>query len=246
TCGDSAKMRRLLVQKLPHLIIVDCWAHQAGNILPSIVKWFNNHSHALGILLDTQHQLVGQPLSLVLPILTWWTSHFLSVHQLLQLEPAFKQMLTKVPHNDLIMCAGSRADMKRKAQQVLDILQHYDFWYKFQIVKQHLKPLAIATNATQSNYAWLEVVLVTLVILYHKFCDPTLDPTICEAAHNSLEKHWKKADQDIFLLTVILNPYLWVSCFSEHSPYWNFSNVWHLSHRVFQQLYGMEPNLEFQ
>lgn len=26
--GDSAKMRRLLVQKLPHLIAVDCWAHQ--------------------------------------------------------------------------------------------------------------------------------------------------------------------------------------------------------------------------
>ena len=26
--GDSAKMRHLLVQKLPHLIAVDCWAHQ--------------------------------------------------------------------------------------------------------------------------------------------------------------------------------------------------------------------------
>ena len=87
--------------------------------------------------------------------------------------------------------------------------------------------------------------LVTLVVLYHKFSDPTLDPGICEAAHKSLEKHWKKADQDVFLLVVILNPYLWVSCFLERSPYQNFSNVLHLAWRVFLQLYGMEPNLEF-
>ncbi|KIK75802.1 hypothetical protein PAXRUDRAFT_171678, partial [Paxillus rubicundulus Ve08.2h10] len=26
--GESAKMRRLLVQKMPHLVVVDCWAHQ--------------------------------------------------------------------------------------------------------------------------------------------------------------------------------------------------------------------------
>ncbi|KAF9230433.1 hypothetical protein BU15DRAFT_30072, partial [Melanogaster broomeanus] len=26
--GESAKMRRLLVRKMPHLVVVDCWAHQ--------------------------------------------------------------------------------------------------------------------------------------------------------------------------------------------------------------------------
>ncbi|KIK82178.1 hypothetical protein PAXRUDRAFT_154379 [Paxillus rubicundulus Ve08.2h10] len=30
--GDSAKMRWLLVQKFPHLIVVDCWAHQVNLI----------------------------------------------------------------------------------------------------------------------------------------------------------------------------------------------------------------------
>ena len=88
--------------------------------------------------------------------------------------------------------------------------------------------------------------LVTLVILYHKFCDSTLDSSICEAACKSLEKHWKKADQDIFLLAVVLNPYLRVSCFSERSPYRNFPNVWHLFQKVFLRLYGIEPNLEFR
>ena len=98
-----------------------------------VVKWFNNHSRALGILRDVQHQLHEQPLSLILPVLTRWTSHFLSVRRLLQLEQAFKHMLAKVPENDLITCAGSRAEMKRKARQILDTLKHFDFWYKLQL-----------------------------------------------------------------------------------------------------------------
>ncbi|KIK13783.1 hypothetical protein PISMIDRAFT_118201 [Pisolithus microcarpus 441] len=225
--GDSANMRHLLVQKLPNLIVVDCWAHQVNLIVRDIFKVKETFIEIIDDALE--QKLVGQPHSLVLPVLTQWTSHFLSVCQLLQLEPAFKQMLAKVLDNDHITCAGSRADMERKAQQILDILQHHDFWYKLQIVKWHwhLEPLAIAANATQSNYAWLDVVLVTLVILYHKFSDPTLNPTICEAAQNSLEKCWKKADQDVFILMVILNLYLWVACFLECSPYQNFSNLWH-------------------
>ena len=92
-----------------------------------VVKWFNNHSRALGILWDIQCQLHEQPCSLILPVLTRWTSHFLSVCRLLQLEQAFKHMLAKVPENDLITCAGSWAEMKNKARQVLETLKHFDF-----------------------------------------------------------------------------------------------------------------------
>ncbi|KIK74275.1 hypothetical protein PAXRUDRAFT_836014 [Paxillus rubicundulus Ve08.2h10] len=59
--GDSAKMRRLLVCKMPHIIVIDCWSHQVNLIVGDIfkikgifakiiddalevVKWFNNAS----------------------------------------------------------------------------------------------------------------------------------------------------------------------------------------------------------
>ena len=29
--GDAAKMRRLLQQKMPHLITLDCWSHQVSD-----------------------------------------------------------------------------------------------------------------------------------------------------------------------------------------------------------------------
>ena len=92
-----------------------------------VVKWFNNHSCALEILWDIQCQLHEQLLSLILPVLTHWTSHFLSVHCLLQLEQAFKHMLANVPENDLITCAGFQVKMKRKAHQILDTFETFQF-----------------------------------------------------------------------------------------------------------------------
>ncbi|KIK76263.1 hypothetical protein PAXRUDRAFT_110784, partial [Paxillus rubicundulus Ve08.2h10] len=93
--GESAKMRCLLVQKMPHLVVVDCWAHQINLIVGDIfkikhhfvqiindtlevVKWFNNHGQALGLLQDAQMAKFGQILALILPVLTRWTSHYLS------------------------------------------------------------------------------------------------------------------------------------------------------------------------
>ncbi|KAI0074473.1 hypothetical protein K474DRAFT_1532519 [Panus rudis PR-1116 ss-1] len=69
--GDSKRMRKLLAQLIPWLIVLDCWAHQVNLVvgdyfkldlpwLPDIdkatevIKWFNNHSVALGLLRSQQ------------------------------------------------------------------------------------------------------------------------------------------------------------------------------------------------
>ncbi|KAG0701711.1 hypothetical protein DFH29DRAFT_805946, partial [Suillus ampliporus] len=113
-------------------------------------------------------------------------------------------------------------------------------------VRRHLEPLAIAANTTQCDFACLDVVLITLVNLYHKYCDPTLNSDVCEAAWASLEKRWAKADQKTFILTVIFNPCLCVSCFAPSSPYRQFSRLWVLVHTVYQWIYDAEPNSDFR
>ncbi|KAG1723863.1 hypothetical protein EDB19DRAFT_1645013, partial [Suillus lakei] len=93
-----------------------------------VVKWFNNHSRALGILNAAQVKILLKVKSLVLPVLTRWTSHYLSVQRLLELEMPFKEILAN-SLEDLKTCAGNRSDMKRKAMQTLAILLRYDFWH---------------------------------------------------------------------------------------------------------------------
>ena len=94
-----------------------------------VVKWFNSHSQALGLLQSVQLHKLGKILALILPVLTRWTSHYLSVRRLIDLEVAFKQVL--LDHTpELIVAAGPKRAAKEKAQEVLSILKGHGFWTK--------------------------------------------------------------------------------------------------------------------
>lgn len=94
-----------------------------------VVKWFNSHSRALGLLQSVQLHKLGKILALILPVLTRWTSHYLSVRRLIDLEVAFKQVL--LDHTpELIVAAGPKRAAKEKAQDVLSILEGHGFWTK--------------------------------------------------------------------------------------------------------------------
>lgn len=94
-----------------------------------VVKWFNSHSQALGLLQSVQLHKLGKILALILPVLTRWTSHYLSVCRLINLEVAFKQVL--LDHTpELIVAAGPKRAAKEKAQEVLSILEGHGFWTK--------------------------------------------------------------------------------------------------------------------
>ncbi|KZT67494.1 hypothetical protein DAEQUDRAFT_673065, partial [Daedalea quercina L-15889] len=143
--GDGSKMCRLLVQRLPRIFVVDCWAHQinlvVGDIFKAasiqfkellddaleIIKWFNNHTRALGMLKDTMIVKLGKALCLILPVITHWTSHYLAVRQLIDAECVFVQLLLhKV--DQLLLCAGDKDDAKEKAAEVIRKLEQPGFF----------------------------------------------------------------------------------------------------------------------
>ncbi len=72
---------------MPWLVVLVCWAHQINLIvgdylslridfltcLPKaflVIKWMNNHSHALGIFRREQLQTYNKILALILPVIT--------------------------------------------------------------------------------------------------------------------------------------------------------------------------------
>ena len=85
--GDAWKMCQLLFNLMSWLIILVFWAHQINLIVDdylslkidfltcipkalSVIKWMNNHSHALGIFCQEQLQTFNKILALVLPVIT--------------------------------------------------------------------------------------------------------------------------------------------------------------------------------
>jgi hypothetical protein len=143
--GDARKFRRLLLELMPWLIVTVCWAHQINLIVGDflslkidllkcvpkaleVVKWFNNHNCASGILRAEQLSILnGKALTLVLPVVTRWTAHYLSLRRLLQVKGPIKACYNKYA-SILLLCAGSKANAKRKAEEVQEIIEDPSFW----------------------------------------------------------------------------------------------------------------------
>lgn len=77
-------------------------------------------------------------------------------------------------------------------------------------VKNHLEPLAVATNISQAAHCRLDQVILIFGLLHMRYTklknESPEDQVACDAILNSLELRWSKADQDIFIAAVLLNP----------------------------------------
>src|SRR6266545_3861854 len=143
--GDAHKMRRLLRELMPWLIVILCWAHQINLIVGDylalklpfqdcvtkalvVIKWMNNHSRALGLFRQEQLYMHQKILALILPVITRWTAHYLSLRRLLTVEKVLKVAWLK--HSEtMIASAGPKSEDKAKAIEVQEIINDLQFWY---------------------------------------------------------------------------------------------------------------------
>lgn len=186
------------------------------------------------------------------------------MRRLLALEYCFCVLsLDPAKHEALILCAGPKLEQRRKAEQILAIIDRGSFWADLKMcvddnhlycklayicirVKSHLEPFAIATNIAQTDFACLHIILLTMANLYCIFSSPQMDPAVRDGDLASLEKRWANADQDIFILCLILNPYIRTDAFHPNSPFRTMNGVWPIFRAAYVRMYDVEPDLECQ
>ncbi|THU81342.1 hypothetical protein K435DRAFT_617015, partial [Dendrothele bispora CBS 962.96] len=251
--GDAAKMRRLLQQKYPWLVCLDCWAHQfnlvTGDVLKlkislievvdqasDVIKWFLNHSIPLSPLNKEQPNagfLVVR--TLILPVLTRWTSHYCSTDRLVSLKTPFLRLIAdENTCRQLIKAAGSKPSRhvaEAKVQRVIDIISCQDFWRDLTSLRDLLKPFAIATNAAQADHCCMDTVLLLMGYLYHI---------------HSYSRINARADQDIFILAVVFNPYIRNKAFRRNHSIRTIGGLWVIVSRVYKRFYDKLPDRDFR
>lgn len=86
-------------------------------------------------------------------------------------------------------------------------------------VTRYLEPLAIAANIIQDSFCRLDQVLVTFGFLIMKYRDAKMsqDPIGRDAIIESIEKRWAKADQEVFVAAVLVNPFFRMEVFAPRS-----------------------------
>ncbi|TFK16929.1 hypothetical protein FA15DRAFT_571127, partial [Coprinopsis marcescibilis] len=251
--GEAAKARRMFKNIYPHVIVLDCYAHQANLIVGDyfrasndyliqltgqaceLITWLRSKTILLGLIRTAyadSHK--GRTKSVLRAVLTQWTSHFLAFDRLLELEGTLQLVILKdsmeKPDDRKIVIGTTEA--KEKATKMIQLVKNTSFWIGLSRVVRHLRPLAIATNTLQSTSCHLDTVLVTFGFLYMQFNvmksegDATQsDIDACDRVLNSLEKRWGKADQAIFIAATILNPFYPYTIFNTHNSNAHFLSV---------------------
>lgn len=145
---DGKAARRLLSEADPSIITSVCWAHQVNLVVGDylkgsgymdlinqaleVVKWFNNHSTAHDLLEKEQkityHDRITV-LVLILPVITRWTAHYLSVSRLLQITKAICTCCVRF-RDELLVCAGKTNEHIGKAEEILGTVSDEVFWVK--------------------------------------------------------------------------------------------------------------------
>lgn len=115
-------------------------------------------------------------------------------------------------------------------------------------LKRHLEPFAIAANVTQSDSARLDVVLVTLANLFRIYSNSHLDNSIQQTVLQlaSLEKRWANADQHIFILAVVFNPYIRIQAFHPRNSFRTMGGVWPLVKAAYLRFFNDIPDYHFR
>ncbi|KAJ3008701.1 hypothetical protein NUW54_g3057 [Trametes sanguinea] len=256
--GESRAARAALVKDRPELVAPDCYAHQVELVVRNyfsantrvfdctkdadeLIKWLRGRTYLLALLRDIQTTMPGfqgQPKTVIRGVVTRWTSHYLAYRRLLELLPAL-QILAQ----DHRLFESGTAESHAKSREMIPIIRNGLFWHSLTRVKRHLEPLAIATNITQSNRSRLDEVLITFGTLFHFFhslSDPE-EATVKEAVLRSLATRWGKADQDVFIAAVILNPFIKSKPFQRLPQVFSMAAIHALLQRLWKRFYPLHP-----
>ncbi|KAF8874902.1 ribonuclease H-like domain-containing protein [Infundibulicybe gibba] len=268
--SDERKARLLALKKYPYLLIADCWAHQIPLMLgdyckmnpkvagiidqaAKIIKWFNNHSYALGLLNKEQQDIYKKCWSLVVPVVTRWTAHFCAASRLLDIWKALKVVAAK--HGDeIIGSVGKKRKAIQKAEAVLACVWDENWWKELVIVKTHIEPLAIAVNVAQAANIRCDQVVLILARLYKHYIAllkaDRIDPNNPEEDENhpiiaivhSIEKRWAKVDQDLFIAVLFLNPF--INPKLRNSSNLTLAMIMGIIRRLYIRVFKLDPKAE--
>jgi hypothetical protein len=107
-----------------------------------VIKWFNSHSRALGILQKQQQEAFNKVFALILPVITRWTCHYLSFTRLVKVSKPIRTIVLN-RRDELKECAGPKREAKDAAEKVLKIVEDSRFWEDILKCVQQFSPFVI-------------------------------------------------------------------------------------------------------
>ncbi|KZP34710.1 hypothetical protein FIBSPDRAFT_971865, partial [Athelia psychrophila] len=213
-----------------------------------LITWLRSKTIVLALIRDIQVNTGSALVAVIRAVLTRWTAHYQSYKRLLELHTALVVLVSSEAARplDKKMIVTGDAKARARAASMLEIIGNNSFWHAITRIKRHLEPLAIASNITQASFCRLDTVLLTfgfLMMQYRAMTDEA-DLDASAAIMESIEKRWAVADQEVFMATVIVNPFYQTRPFAL-LHYFNNAGVARLLGNLWLRFYSHEAPREF-
>uniref|UniRef100_A0A0W0F2I9 HAT C-terminal dimerisation domain-containing protein n=1 Tax=Moniliophthora roreri TaxID=221103 RepID=A0A0W0F2I9_MONRR len=263
--GESYKACLDFAKEFPEIIVVDCYAHQLNLVVgdyfksdatclqyvdtvTNLITWLRGKSMLKSLLQQAQDTANLPWLTIIHAVLTCWTSHYQAFRCLLQVCVPLESVILLEearPRDKKLIIIGKEA--KDRAKKMIENIQNPLMWHAITRIVRHLEPLAIATNVVQKAFCSLDTVLLTFGFLWHCYNkmlyerDDRRRGTEADlgiaAILQSLEKCWAKADQEVFVAAIILNPFFQSSPFSQDNIFFNIAGITALLSKLWKCFY---------
>jgi hypothetical protein len=116
-----------------NLIVGDLFKHvkpmaEIAENAARVIKWFRNHSFALGLLRECQELELGTAHALISAVLTRWTAHYCAASRLLDI--AKPMVICVVRHEAALLESSGRVNSEgqKAAKEVFSIVKNAEFW----------------------------------------------------------------------------------------------------------------------
>ncbi|KAF8152004.1 hypothetical protein BJ912DRAFT_1027651 [Pholiota molesta] len=225
--GEARKARRLFSLTHSEMIVLDCYSHQSQSAL---LNWTEPATQLIAWLRSKSRILSHLPLAVLQAVITRWTAHYMAF-----LKP-----------DDLkVLVAGDTA-LKNHARKMVNIIENATFWQNIALMTRYLEPLAITANVVQASFCRIDQVLLTFGYLVERYRSPLMDNDITsrDAILDSIEKRWAKTDQQVFICSVLLNPFYGLAPFASLHIF-SRANIQILCEFLFQRFYKKEAPYKF-
>ncbi|KAI6010645.1 hypothetical protein BKA83DRAFT_25636 [Pisolithus microcarpus] len=237
--GESWKACRMLHQAFPKFVIVDCQAHQVNLVVGDFLKcsnsftacaeqatelitWLHRKTIVLAAICDIQIALnatkpVGECVVLTLMELKA-TLTIMADQELSRLEAQWQ-----------IITGDARS--KQKAEKMLRLIKNPTFWYQNEMFDQSL----LLMGFLYVEYSKLLEADPENQLFAAMECEELIQTVL-----DSLEKHWKNCDQDVYIAAVVLNPIYKIAPFAK-IPQLNLAGIFALICKLWTRFFGSSP-----
>ncbi|KAH8800134.1 ribonuclease H-like domain-containing protein, partial [Flagelloscypha sp. PMI_526] len=245
--GGSLRGRVVFGRRRPDLFLPSCFAHQSnlccGDYLKEwffaleiseeamdLIGWINNHDKVRELFDKAQAEISPDENNGRVVVVAYctanttrWTTHATSFLRLLRLKRSIRHAaLTK--RNAIIAAqvgAAKSTEKQRLQDEATEMCNRIDdcngrFWNGLATVVGDLEPICLATNINQQDNIRPDQVLLTFIGMFLHFAQHP-EKEVRDGMTRRLEKRWKDADQPMFLLTLVLNPFEGLSVFGPDS-----------------------------